>query len=167
MLRLIAAAYEDGYALVRDHDDELYFVRSPYGIKQKRIMPVEMADYAISKYGFVSTYEVFNDWNRLITFLNDKKVKADKKLDPQARRDLIHKRMPLVIFLKYLDNIERELIPENRFDAAINLLNNLLNNSLIKDDDFLWGICINLMAYCQKNRQTALLKAKKRTNELS
>ncbi|MBF0475663.1 MAG: hypothetical protein HQK59_07465 [Deltaproteobacteria bacterium] len=111
----------DGSAIVKI-DSELLLARPPF--EKRHIIKVDETTLgmAILRFGFFSTEKLFPDWEALIEFLQAQVAEAHKasgldlsKVD--VSQDIIDLAPPEILD-RYLDRIERELIPTRRFDHA-------------------------------------------------
>ena len=152
MLNLVAAAYEDGYAFVRE-SDELFVIRPPYLYRNKRLASFEMVERAVNLHGFSSEDLCFTDWASLIEYLKNKMVEKRKEKgheypnSEQIQRLVL--RAPEHVVRKYLHDIRNELIPNREWKAAKRLLLSLLKNKAIKSDPTLLEQCIDLLNLCE------------------
>jgi len=79
MFTLIAAAFEDGGALLRDENGIVLHLRPPFYADPPVEVPVEAVGIAITKYGYWATegrFPDFADLESVKTFLNEKVVEA-------------------------------------------------------------------------------------------
>lgn len=125
MISLLAAAFEDGWAFVRQ-GYTIYLVRPPY---QKRDL-VEVNEAAVERairaHGFAPELLPFQDWGALTSFLRERIVsasreRAEKSGETKAAARLLRNATPAVLE-GYLDRIEHELLPSLDLDAALRLL---------------------------------------------
>ncbi|HLM76124.1 MAG TPA: hypothetical protein VK459_25635 [Polyangiaceae bacterium] len=125
MISLLAAAFEDGWAFVRQ-GYTIYLVRPPY---QKRdLVEVNEAtvERAIHAHGFAPELLPFQDWSALIDFLRERivstsRARAERASETKAAALLLRNATPAVLE-GYLDRVEHELLPSLDLDAALRLL---------------------------------------------
>ncbi len=155
MLDLLAVAYEDGYAFVRDRNS-IYAIRPPYISRNKRPVSMSIVERAIAAHGFSPEDMRFNDWAALIDHLKTRFIekRAESGQDkPDARQiKRLVQRAPQRIVLQYLENIESELIPNREWRAAIGLLTNLLRNKIVQENMEFLNRCADLLERCQNAR---------------
>ncbi|MBF0509858.1 MAG: hypothetical protein HQK57_13155 [Deltaproteobacteria bacterium] len=132
-IELLAYFDLDGSAIVKI-DFELLLVRPPFEKRHTIKINETMLDKAVLRFGFFSTEKMFPDWETLIQFLNAQVAEAHKargvdlsKVD--VSQDIIDLAPPEILD-RYLDRIERELIPARRFDHAESVL-----MAMIKSDN--------------------------------
>jgi len=125
MISLIAAAFEDGWAFVRQ-GYTIYLVRPPY----QRGGLVEVSESALERavhaHGFTPELRDFPDWGSLISHLRAKIVETAEQPSPRADEEdatlRLLRRAPGHVIAGYLDRVERELIPGGELRAALGLL---------------------------------------------
>ncbi len=149
MLRLIAAAFEDGWAFV-EKDGQTILIRPPYQSANKLIVPESAIEAAIHAYGFEVWSESFADWSELVAYLNQRLVDARKASkffvdDPNATLELL-RRAPKQVLERYIARVEGELIPGREFKAAASLLTHLMNLESVKSDTALFDQVARLLA---------------------
>jgi hypothetical protein len=153
MLSLIAAAYDDGYAFVKD-ESRIYSIRPPY--KGKILSTTENVERAVSAYGFSIEQIQFNDWASLIDYLKAKFIEKRKQIGENAPdvvkiRRLVQ-RAPQDKVESFIDRIQNGLIPNHEWKAAISVLTHLLKNRIVRDDISLWERCTDLLERCQTSK---------------
>ena len=152
MPKLVAAAYEDGYALVED-GESVYLIRPPYSRRDKVKLNSAAVDSAIAAHGFSSAEGTFADWAALIDHLKEQFVRRrDAEPDTAQIRRLIQ-RAPRDKVLSFLDRIEHELIPGREWRAATGLLPSLLKNKILREDSALLERCTNLLEATQQAKE--------------
>lgn len=138
MISLIAAAFEDGWAFVRQ-GYALYLVRPPYHRGALVEVSQGTLERAVHAHGFTPELRDFRDWASLIAFLREKIVELASarprapSLDDAALRLLRHASGPVI--MGYLDRIERELIPGGEAIAALHILTALSGAPRVALDD--------------------------------
>jgi hypothetical protein len=152
MLKLLAAAFEDGWAFVK-RNGEILLVRPPYYSWNLSVVSESTLEKAIHAHGFAITSESFNDWGTLTAFLQQRLVetrKAQGQAMPSsdAIRTLVQYASENVL-QSYLDRIQTELIPNREWKAALDLLTTLLRLDKIKKNSELFGRTVNLLEQCQ------------------
>jgi hypothetical protein len=125
MISLLAAAFEDGWAFVRQ-GYTIYLVRPPY--EKRELVEVNEAtvERAIHAHGFAVELLPFQDWGSLINFLRERivsssRARAEQSDETKAAARMLRQATPAVIE-GYLDRVERELLPALEIDAALRLL---------------------------------------------
>lgn len=125
MISLLAAAFEDGWAFVRQ-GYTISLVRPPYG--QRDIVEVNEAavERAIHAHGFTPELLPFQDWGALVAFLRERivstsRARAERASETKAAARLLRDAPPAVLG-GYLDRVEHELLPSLELDAALRLL---------------------------------------------
>lgn len=125
MISLLAAAFEDGWAFVRQ-GYTIFLVRPPY--RRRDLVEVNEAtvERAIHAHGFQAELLPFDDWGALIDFLRERLVASASERAERAGETKAAARMlrhaSTAVLDGYLDRIERELIPALELDAALRLL---------------------------------------------
>jgi hypothetical protein len=136
MLRLRAAAWEDGYAVV-ESDGALFMIRPPYRQVNKVAVPESDLESAVAKHGFSATDQSFEDWAALIEHLKRRFIEERKgqgQVPDSARIKKLIERVPAYIVASYLDRIEDELLPQKQWRAANGVLAHLLRNPVVRQD---------------------------------
>lgn len=135
MLRLRAAAWDDGYAIVQDGED-LAMIRPPYRRENKHRVTPKDIERAVSNYGFSVADETFDDWAALIGHLRQRFIEFRQKegAPDSARIMRLAERAPRDIVVSYLDKVEQQMLPSHEFHAAVLLLTHLLRNQIVKND---------------------------------
>jgi hypothetical protein len=125
-LRIIAAAYKDGWAFVED-GDRIVLVRPPY--HRSRLVEVSRAivERGVQRYGFETQAQEVSDWRALIVLLQEKRASiADAEgaasLPDNERMTRLLRVAPRDLLERYLDRAEKELIPAGELDAALRVL---------------------------------------------
>jgi hypothetical protein len=157
-LDLLAAAYEDRYAVVEE-DNALYMLRPPYLTRNKMQVSRSALEQAVVKYGFSSVQLSFENWDALISHLKTKYIKSRKahghaEPDTERIRGLVRK-APRKTVETYLARIADELIPNREWEAARSLLETLLLNKIVQQDSVLITKCAELSAQCREAEQQA------------
>ncbi|MBM4036362.1 MAG: hypothetical protein FJ291_31895 [Planctomycetes bacterium] len=151
MLKLVAAALEDGWAFV-ETEGELLLVRPPYRQSMTRQVPQTALQTAVSTYGFEVRAETFDDWAALIEFLRARLIESREaagQTQPQDSREIL-RRAPRSLLLKYLDRIEQELLPRREWQAVSNILGVLLESPGLHQDPQLHQRVVRLLARCNQ-----------------
>ncbi len=134
MLRLRAAAWEDGYGVVED-GGALFLVRPPYRKANKVALPESDLEAAVSKQGFTATDQTFASWAALIEHLRRRFLDERKGQVPDsARIKKLVERAPADVVASYLDRIEGELLPRRQWRTANGVLAHLLRNPAVRQD---------------------------------
>ena len=168
MLKLLAAAFEDGWAFV-ERNGEMLLVRPPYRSWNLSIVPESTLEKAVTAYGFAVTSESFSDWGALITFLQQRLVETRQaqgqaKPESDAIRTLVQY-APENVLQSYLHRIQTELIPNREWKAALDLLTTLLRLDKIKASPELFGRTVNLLEQCQSAITQATIQKQHLVNE--
>jgi hypothetical protein len=137
MIKMIAAAFEDGWAFVQK-DGQTILIRPPYRSANNLVVAESAVEAAIHAYGFEVWDESFTDWADVVAYLNKRLVEVRKASrlfvnDPDATLELL-RRAPKHVLDRYLARVEGELIPAREFKAAANLLAHLINLENVKSD---------------------------------
>src|ERR1051326_1919137 len=156
MVKLVAADCDDGYAFVEE-DGSKFAVRPPY--KERIRVSDSTVERAITVHGFSAEDRSFLQWRDLVQYLTSQFIERRKKFgygEPdtaQTRR--LGQRAPRNIVENYLTRIQDELIVNEEFGPAINLLTSLLKNDVVREDLGLWERCTDLVERCHlaKERQ--------------
>jgi len=75
MLDVVAAAFMDGWAFVREATC-FYLVRPPYGLSTKVTVDESTVRSAVAKHGFTPEHAQFSTWHELLEFLRSRMVDA-------------------------------------------------------------------------------------------
>src|SRR5438046_408239 len=78
MLNLIAAAYEDGYAFVKE-GKRVYALRPPYRQQNKTAVSLLAVERAVTTHGFAAESLTFDDWGALIEHLKNRLIESRKE----------------------------------------------------------------------------------------
>lgn len=158
MISVIAAAFEDGWAFVRQ-GYTIYLVRPPY--QRGALVEVSQStlERAVHVHGFTPELRDFRDWAALIAFLREKIVESARARPPSATpedpaRSLLRRASGPVIE-GYLDRIERELIPGGEVIAALNILTALAGSPRVALDDNLRARVTSLLDAAVKASSTS------------
>jgi hypothetical protein len=125
MISLIAAAFEDGWAFVRQ-GYTIYLVRPPY--QRGALVEVSQGtlERAVHAHGFTPELRDFRDWGALISFLREKIVESagtrPARTDEDAAPMRLLRHAPGHVIEGYVDRVERELLPRGEAHAALRLL---------------------------------------------
>jgi len=134
MLRLRAAAWEDGYAVV-ESDGTLFMIRPPYRQVNKDEVTDADLEAAVSKHGFSAADQPFADWAALIEHLKRRLMEERKGRVPDtARIKKLVERAPAHLVPSFLDRIETELLLRKQWRAANGVLAHLLRNPAVRQD---------------------------------
>jgi hypothetical protein len=146
VIHLVAVAYDDGYAFVRE-GDALYSVRPPFSAK--RLASESSAERAITGFGFERAEGPFKDWTSLIDHLKGELIRRREEAgahpDTKRIRQLVE-RAPKRIVETFLEKIEHELIPNKEWKAVMSLLTSLLRNKAVECDASLLRRCADLQS---------------------
>lgn len=170
MISLIAAAFDDGWAFVRQ-GYTVYLVRPPY----KRSSLVEVSESAalraVHAHGFTPELRDYRDWAALIAFLREKIAESAAARAPRAEEidaaARLLRRAPPDVVAGYLDRVERELLPSGEHRAAIRLLTALHGLEQVMTDPPLRARAARLLdaaaeaASASMDRRAALLDDEK------
>ena len=161
MLRLIAAAWEDGYAAVADEDDEdaVFIIRPPYRRENKYRVQREAVEHAVSTHGFSVAEGTFENWGELIECLKRRFVEAHKQ-DGEPDGERIRRaveRAPEANVRTSLEKVEREIFPAREWNAAISLLTRLLGNPAVIDQRSLLDTVARLLRFTEAARRQEVL----------
>jgi len=153
MPKLVAAAYEDGWAFVED-GGELRSIKPPY--YRRHALPVSGAalDAAVHHYGFELVGKDFDDWQTLIAFLEREMVRIRKSSgqDPPADFSRLLRFAPEDVLRRYLDRIEFELFANSEWNAALGILSAMLESNTILNHPELFGRAARLLKRCYEAR---------------
>jgi small-conductance mechanosensitive channel len=151
MIHLLVTAPADGWAFVRAHGD-LLLVRPPY----RRPTPVgeHVVARALEQPGFQAEERDFADWGTLITYLKERLV-AVREAQGKAGADReevfsLLRHAPPSILKGYLDRIEAELLPNQEWQPAQELLTRLLRVEKVRRDPQLQGRALDLLEQCHR-----------------
>lgn len=161
MLRLRAAAWEDGYAAIED-GDALFMIRPPYRRENKYRVTVPDIERAISSYGFSFAEATFKDWAELIEYLKRRFIESREQTGaPDGDRIMrMIERAPKEILIKFLDRVEGEMFPAREWHGAVLLLTHALRNPLVKQDTGMLETVASLLQKAEERRnQDALSRA--------
>ncbi len=125
-LRILAAAYRDGWAFVQE-DDRVVLVRPPYQRSKLVVVSPDTVEHAVQKHGFESQAMEVEDWRALVDLLRGKRAalgvsEGAASLEDHERMARLVRTAPRAILERYLDRVEHELIPREELDAAVRVL---------------------------------------------
>jgi len=151
MLEIIAAAYEDGVAFVRD-GDVVFLVRPPYNKGLEETVKSEEVNIAITFYGFSAQSLSFQDWEDVYRHLNKEAKQAFIKNrgywpKEDELREEIARVVPKDIIENWLSRIKRNELPK---EGALELLENLKVNDAVISDQKLQDEIQNLIVSLEK-----------------
>lgn len=162
MLKLLALAPEDGWAFVQ-RDAEILLVRPPYRRSSMPVVSEATVEKAIHAHGFTAAQEEFDDWEKLITALQQRFVETRKALG-QAVSDnpglALLPYAPRRILEGYLTRIETELLPQREWRAAQDLLITLLGLEAVKSNGDLLERVSRLLQQCHQATTSAPAEAR-------
>lgn len=151
MLRLLASAPEDGWAIVRSTEG-LVLVRPPY----QRPVPVDdtVAQRCVEQAGFVVEDQPFADWSALLAHLKRQIVEVRRKRgqgapDAEQIRNLVHD-APRDVLESLLDRVDGEWLPQRHWKPAMDLLVRLLRVDTVRDETQLRERVLALLIRCQQ-----------------
>lgn len=132
MIELLAFAPEDGWAYIQT-DAKVRLVRPPFTRESISVVQKESVVTALTRYGFVlppEGYQDFPNWSALFDFLRAQLVQALKAkgewvADDSPGEDLLAFAPPDKL-REFLARTEAELIPNEKWDHAENLLLKML-----------------------------------------
>jgi hypothetical protein len=131
-IKLEALYPAEGTGIVRV-DGTLRLVRPPYSSSNAPVLPEESVRDAIMQHGFSASAEEFPNWEDAIDYLNRQVVAVrqslGKAVPDTAPAGAIFEVAPPEILAKFLDRVERELIPGRKFDHAEDFLLAYLKSS--------------------------------------
>lgn len=151
-LRIVAAAYRDGWAFV-EQGDRIVLLRPPY--HRSRLVEVSRTtvERAVQRHRFdVEAHEV-SDWRALIGFLQQKRVEIAEaegaaSLPNSERMVRLVRAAPRYILEKYLNRIESDLILQNELQAALRALAAMSHTDIANMDAALRERVSKLVAAC-------------------
>ncbi len=155
-IKLIAVASEDGWALVRDEEDVL-LARPPFMKTFISTLSRSMVEKAVAGYGFTREDKEFSNWKELIEHLKDRMVKTRKARgetapDSSEIRKLV-KHAPKRILSDYMDQVQKEWLPNHEWEAVQDLLTTLIGLEKIRGDDELFNRAVDLLKRCHDSRR--------------
>ncbi len=155
-LVIVAAAYRDGWAFVKD-GDRILLVRPPY----RRMPPVEVppsaVEYAVARLGFEAQGKELNGIEAVYAFLEEERAaaaEADRArlLTDRERAYRLMRNAPRYLLERYLDRAEDELLRLGAYDAALDALAAVSHPDVVHADDTLRERVASLVAACQSKR---------------
>jgi hypothetical protein len=162
MLRLIAAAFSDGLAFVRE-DKKILLIRPPYKRAGSSVVSEGIAEKAVTQYGFTATENEFINWTELIEFLRDKivaqQIAAGHEIPARGVANGLLQHLPEESIVRLLDRVENELIPGGEYEAAIDFTSSIgaleiwmQNHKICKRVNKILLRCIQLKENMEKRR---------------
>jgi hypothetical protein len=175
LLTLVAASYDDGWGFV-EHDNRFLLIKPPYLRAQVSSVTQSVINKAIEHYGFSVAQETFEDWADLVRFMKTKFLERRRTRDSapvgdNVSRDLIASAPPYILE-NYLRRIEEELIPQQEWQAALDILITLIDVDAVKHNQQLSHAVARLIKLClatwRQNQQDkeALLEDEEGLEEL-
>lgn len=170
MLKMLAAAFEDGWAFVK-RDDDILLVQPPYLQSNLHTVSEEIVGRAVARHGFVSCDSSFRSWAELIAFLKSRLTETRKDLglaEPGASvtRGLIEFAPPYIL-KNYLDRIKDELIPMNEWQASIDLLTVIMGVEAVRANVDLHRYALDVLVSCRQKMQASEIKRRQLVDEES
>jgi hypothetical protein len=155
MLKLIAAAFPDGYAYVEDTSG-IFAIRPPYHARNKYEVSLQSIEAAIAHHGFLPCDLQFSDWASLTQYLKEQLVQhrqggEDFGSVEKNVRELVMD-APVEVVELYLEQIERDLMPGREWEAVSSLLISLLRNPVVTGKQELNEKCLDLLAKLDSER---------------
>jgi hypothetical protein len=125
MISLIAAAYSDGWAFVRQ-GYTISLIRPPYDQRDFAKVDEGTVERAVRAHGYAPELLSFPDWEPLVELLKKRVVEAaiarvEKEKEAQSAARLLKGASEEVI-LAYLNRVEGELVPGQKLEPALCLL---------------------------------------------
>ena len=148
MIHLVAAAYDDAYAFVREADS-FFAVRPPFSSRQPTTE--SSVARAVASFGFEKVDLPFSNWASLIDHLRAEFLKRRQEggaLPDDIRIRKLVERAPRSVVETYLTKVEQELLPNKEWKAASSLLISLLRNRAVQGDAALLTRCADLQSRC-------------------
>jgi hypothetical protein len=151
MLELVAAALEDGWALVRK-DEQLMLLRPPYRQSNVAYVSEDTVDKAVELHGFQSIRRSYDEWENLIGYLRHELTKAHRARfgaisDAELQQELLRD-APRSVLEEYLRRTELELLPNREWRAAVDLLTVMTKVELVQKDHELLSRSLTLLNMC-------------------
>jgi hypothetical protein len=174
MLRILAAAYEDGWAFVED-GERVVLVRPPY----RAFVPVEVSgdsvQTAVTRHGFAAQDLEVADFPALYAMLDDKRVALARaegrpSLSDRELKERLVRSAPRDILENYLDRVEREQLARGEIDKALDVLGIMSLPGVRNIDDALRGRVAGLIEKCREAlafRRKLVEEAPRKTNPLA
>lgn len=121
MIKLLAFLPLDGSAII-ERESALFFICPPYKKQNLKSIEKKVLDKAILRHDFCAADQFFETWEALISFLDNKvsevRLQQGQNLaEINLGREIIDCAPPEILD-RYLDKIEHELIPLQRFEHA-------------------------------------------------
>ncbi len=165
-LKLEAVSLMEGIGIIRS-GQTLRLVRPPYMLSDAPALAEESLQDALLRHGFNASREQFNNWDDAIAFLNQQAVTVRRSLgkeipDAIPAKDILDVAPPEVVS-RFLDRVEREIIPQCLFDHAEDLLLAVLTNRTCSCQP---GVGARAAGLLQRNKE-ARKKAEVRISELA
>jgi hypothetical protein len=153
VLRIVAAAYRDGWAFVED-GERLVVVRPPYRRPGPVDVPRTAVEQAVGRHGFEAQAQEVADLRALYTFLEERRVaiaeaEGAPSLSDRERRERLVRTAPRHILERYLDRVEGELIRKGELDGALDVLAAMSHADVASIDDALRERVSKLIAACR------------------
>jgi hypothetical protein len=168
MLKMLAAALEDGWAFVRRGRDIL-LVKPPYLQSDLLAVSEGTVERAIARHGFVSVEEQFQNWADLITFLKAQLLATRRDLGlTEPRTDVIRELIgfaPSYMLKSYLDRIKNELIPLKEWQACLDLLTAIMRVEAVRVNRELHRYALNVLENCQQQMHATEIKRQELIDE--
>lgn len=152
MLEILALIPEEGWALVRDGNRTL-LIRPPYTLAGRRTVDADEVGRAISAHGFSvpTAQSQFAGWSSLVTYLNaqveQSRAQQGQALEAVGLGERLLPHAPAPVLQRFLDRIERELLPHSAcWDAANRLLLAMLPLPRVRESTELNQRAIDLLS---------------------
>lgn len=158
MLKLCAAAYEDGYAVYTE-GDKMFMLRPPYRAQPLLEVQHEALGRAVSLHGFRQTDLEFDGLHELIQHLKAKWREASplpsrEEVDRRARETL--READARTLERFLTIIKTEMMPKQRWDKLQRILGDISVNKNLTERPDLAIKCCQLLVECGKQQNEPL-----------
>jgi hypothetical protein len=168
VLKLRAAAWDDGYAAVED-GEALFIIRPPYRRENKYRVTTQDIERAISNHGFSAAEGAFEDWAALIEHLRRRFIEARERSGaPDGARIMrMVERAPEDVLNNLLAKVEREMFPAREWHGATLLLAHALRNPIVRRDPETMDRVASLLQRAEESRNQDALSRAGLTNSAS
>jgi hypothetical protein len=153
MIELIALSRTDGWAFVRIEGDVI-LIKPPYGRRHVSHASESLVEKAVIGHGFAMVHRSYDDWPSLISFLRGEieHARAELKIampDEEMMRELLADASDEILD-RFLDRVEKELLPAGERDAALQALTTLISLDSVRHDAQRFTRALALLQSCSK-----------------
>jgi len=164
MITLIAAAVEDGWAIVR-HDNHYYLLNPPYGTTYVAEVPECVLREAVTVHGFSEMYVEFDQWASLIAFLQEQTRtwrQVSGRPAPPTTASSEHKEWPLTAIEQELTQIEKAIAASGAQTVYCEVLEKVMTADIVRGSIPLFSRIARLLRACRTGASPVFVERRTR-----